>query len=163
MATTPTLDLSRDFLAEFDFTRPNDDTGEDEAADGITAMTFRIAGEKGGAALDAPLSLSGQERSATPGRYYAVFDQPDLLTHLAARRAAGVRRRAPGGRSQRAELPVSRETIRVIRNAPLVRRGVGSSRVTAALSLDVGTNDCDYIANFERSLNFESITAIGQV
>lgn len=64
-------------------TRRNATTGADEAATGLTGLTFRLSATRNGAAIDASLSKTATERSTT-GIYYATFEGADLATYLAA-------------------------------------------------------------------------------
>jgi hypothetical protein len=76
------LNIAEDFLAQEDLTQPSTTTGVWAAATGLTGLEFRISATKTGAAIGA-LTASAAERSATPGRYYAVFDAAALTTALA--------------------------------------------------------------------------------
>lgn len=82
--STPLLDIARDFEFQTDVTRWATTTGEDEAATGLVGLTAHISLTRTGSAIDASLSKSLAERSATAGRYYCTFDRADLQTHLAA-------------------------------------------------------------------------------
>lgn len=80
----PELPLSKDFEPEIDLTRKATTTGVSEAATGYTDVTVWISATKGGAAIHAALSKTAAERSATPGRYFALLQTADLVTQLAA-------------------------------------------------------------------------------
>ncbi len=77
------LPIYADFEAEVDIKRKAATTGNEEAAAGLSGVTFRIAGTPGGAALGS-LSVAASERSAKGGRYHATFDTGDLVSALAA-------------------------------------------------------------------------------
>jgi hypothetical protein len=79
----PEIALDNDFEPEYDVTRKASATGLAEAATGLTGLTAHIAATDEGATIDASLSVSASERSATAGRYYAVIPGADLRTHLA--------------------------------------------------------------------------------
>ncbi len=82
MSTTVDLNIAEDFLAQFDLEQPATTTGEWGAATGLTGVSFRIAASPTGTALGS-LTGSASERSATAGRYYAVFDAATLTSDLA--------------------------------------------------------------------------------
>ena len=64
-------------------TRKNAATGAKEVATGLAGLTFRLAATADGAAIHATLSKAATERGAT-GKYFAIFEGPDLVTHLTA-------------------------------------------------------------------------------
>lgn len=78
------LDIARDFEFQTDITRWGLTTGESEAAAGLSGLTAHISLTRSGASVDASLTKSLNERTATPGRYWCTFDRADLQTHLAA-------------------------------------------------------------------------------
>ncbi|RTL04088.1 MAG: hypothetical protein EKK62_16975 [Acidimicrobiia bacterium] len=77
-----TIDCAQDFTPNVDVERQATTTGDYEAYSGITAVTMHLAATQGGSAIDASLSKSASERSATPGRIHATFDVADLQTYL---------------------------------------------------------------------------------
>ncbi len=83
MSTTIELNIAEDFLAQMDLEQPASTTGEWGAATGLSSVSFRIAATVTGSAIGS-LTGSASERSATAGRYYAVFDAATLTTDLAA-------------------------------------------------------------------------------
>ena len=83
MSTTVDLNIAEDFLAQVDLEQPATTTGEWGAATGLTGVAFRVALTKTGSAVGS-LTGSASERSATAGRYYAVFDAATLTTDLTA-------------------------------------------------------------------------------
>lgn len=82
MSTTVTLNIAEDFLAQMDLEQPASTTGIWGAVTGLTGVAFRIAATPTGSALGS-LTGSASERTATAGRYYAVFDAADLTSDLA--------------------------------------------------------------------------------
>lgn len=83
MSTTVDLNIAEDFLAQVDLEQPASTTGDWGAAAGLSGIAFRIALTKNGSAVGS-LTGSASERSATAGRYYAVFDAATLTSDLAA-------------------------------------------------------------------------------
>lgn len=77
------LNIAEDFLAQEDLEQPASTTGVWAAAAGLSGISFRIAATKTGVAIGS-LTASATERSAEPGRYYAVFDKATLTSDLAA-------------------------------------------------------------------------------
>lgn len=77
------INIAEDFLAQVDLEQPATTTGEWGAATGLTGVAFRVALTKTGSAVGS-LTGSASERSATAGRYYAVFDAATLTTDLTA-------------------------------------------------------------------------------
>lgn len=77
-----TIDCAQDFCPNVDVERQATTTGDYEAYTGITGVTMHLSATEGGSAIDASLSQSASERSATPGRVYATFDVADLQSHL---------------------------------------------------------------------------------
>lgn len=77
-----TIDCSQDFTPNVDAERQATTTGDYEAYSGITGVTMHLSATEGGSAIDASLSQSASERSATPGRIHATFDVADLQTYL---------------------------------------------------------------------------------
>ena len=77
------LNIAEDFLAQVDLEQPATTTGIWAAATGLSSVSFRIALTRTGSAVGS-LTGSATERSATAGRYYAVFDAATLTTDLAA-------------------------------------------------------------------------------
>ena len=71
-----------DDMARVALTRVNTTTGEDEAATGLTGLTFRVAATENGSAINAALSVAAAEIGTT-GEYYAVLQGSDLTTYLA--------------------------------------------------------------------------------
>lgn len=78
----PPITPGNDYLAERDVKVPNAATGNYEAATGETGWLFWFAATKDGVAIHATLSKTATERTAKPGRYYAVFDGDDIETHI---------------------------------------------------------------------------------
>lgn len=76
------LALSLDFQFQIDLQEPDIDTGRLAGASGVSGLGVRIALTKGGAAINAALDVSLQERTGNRGRYFALFDTTDLITHL---------------------------------------------------------------------------------
>jgi hypothetical protein len=68
---------------EVTLTRRNATTGADEAATGLTGLTFRLSLTRNGATINAALTKTATERG-TLGIYYATFEGSDLTTYLAA-------------------------------------------------------------------------------
>ena len=66
-----------------DLEQPASTTGTWGAAASLTGVSFRIAATRTGSAIGS-LTASATERTATAGRYYAVFDAADLTTDLTA-------------------------------------------------------------------------------
>jgi hypothetical protein len=64
-------------------TRINTTTGLEEAATGLTGLTFKLAATETGAAINAALSKTATEIGAT-GEYQATFEGADLVTYLTA-------------------------------------------------------------------------------
>jgi len=77
-----TIDCAQDFTPNVDVERQSTTTGDYEAYSGITGVTMHLSATEGGSAIDASLSQSAAERSATPGRISATFDVADLQTYL---------------------------------------------------------------------------------
>ena len=77
------INIAEDFLAQVDLEQPATTTGEWGAATGLLGVAFRVALTKTGSAVGS-LTGSASERSATAGRYYAVFDAATLTTDLTA-------------------------------------------------------------------------------
>lgn len=83
MSTTIECNIAEDFLASEDLEQPATTTGIWGAATGLSGVSFRIAATKTGSAIGS-LTGSATERSATAGRYYAVFDAATLTSDLAS-------------------------------------------------------------------------------
>lgn len=81
--STIDLNIAEDFLAQVDLEQPATTTGIWAAATGLSSVSFRIALTRTGSAVGS-LTGSATERSATAGRYYAVFDAATLTADLAA-------------------------------------------------------------------------------
>lgn len=77
------LPLWKDYTFELDVESPDETTGLPAPTTGL-APTVWIETALGAGAVDPSLSLTLTERSAVPGRYAVVFDQPALTQHLAA-------------------------------------------------------------------------------
>ena len=68
--------------AEATVSRTNATTGLEEAATGLTGLTFRLSATRGGATIHATLSKSATERGTT-GVYFAIYEGSDLTAQLA--------------------------------------------------------------------------------
>ena len=67
----------------FDITKPDDDTGEDVVADGLTTLSVHYAAARGGAAIHADLTESLTEYAGTAGRYHATMEGSAITAQLA--------------------------------------------------------------------------------
>jgi hypothetical protein len=66
---------------EHALTRKATATGAEEAATGLTSLTFYLSATPGGSAIHGSLSKTASERGAL-GIYFAVFEGTDLHTQL---------------------------------------------------------------------------------
>ena len=78
-----TIYLDNDYEPEYELTRRDESSGDEEAAAGLTGLLVWLSATDGGAAIHASLSKSLTERAGESGTYYAVIEGDDLATHLA--------------------------------------------------------------------------------
>jgi hypothetical protein len=88
MSSTESVDPNiyldgNDKVERFALTTPDSDTGDDEAATGLTGLTVHYSLTRGGAAVHASLTKSLTEYSGTLGTYHATMDGADITTRLA--------------------------------------------------------------------------------
>lgn len=77
------IDCAMDFVPDIDVEKKTSTTGDLGVYSGITGVTMLLSATRGSStAIDASLSQSAAERSATAGRIYATFDVAALQTHL---------------------------------------------------------------------------------
>lgn len=79
--TLPTVPIDQDWEYEIDLTRKNSDTGEPEAAAGVSTVTARFSATAGGSAIGST-STALTERDDTAGRYAGTLAAATLTTAL---------------------------------------------------------------------------------